>query len=331
VRRIENSEQKTDILGRTVSRDGKDQYRKPPDVLTIGGTRHDPEKTLHIREDLHVPKQKAAARKPSRLTARNADPNKLYEMAVQCPEAEIDFVDQRFFKLRGRRAVSFREDFCASAASACEWVRRRAGNRALGLDLNPKILAWGRKHNIGALTPEQQSRITLLERNVLDPGPEGRGFDVVAAMNFSYWIFMTRAEMLRYFKTVREGLVKDGIFFLDSYGGWESMKTQVERRRIKGGFTYIWDQAKFDPITHDLTCHIHFDFPDKSKITKAFTYEWRLWTLPEIRELLAEAGFRNITVYWEGDNDSGGGNGIFKPAKRGEDGPSFIVYMTAER
>ena len=44
-----------------------------------------------------------------------------------------------------------------------------------------------------------------------------------------------------------------------------------------------------NPITHATTCHIHFKFPDGSKLKKAFTYEWRLWTAPEIRELLLVA------------------------------------------
>lgn len=277
------------------------------------------------------PRRKVKSRATTPLTARNADPRVLYELAVQCPEAEVDFLERRFLKLRGRRAIRFREDFCASAATACEWVRRRRTNTAIGLDLDPSILQWGAKHNLAKLNDEQRSRIRLLERNVLTPGAGTGRFDIVASMNFSYWVFKSRELLVQYFKKVRESLVEDGIYFLDAYGGWESMKTMTERRRIKGGFTYIWDQAYFDPISHDLTCHIHFEFKNKSKIRKAFTYEWRLWTIPEIRELLMQAGFKNVTVYWEGDDDKGGGNGIFKPQSKGEDGPSFIVYISAER
>ena len=65
----------------------------------------------------------------------------------------------------------------------------------------------------------------------------------------------------------------------------------------------IWDQKAYNPINGDMLCHIHFSFPDGSKIKKAFTYDWRLWTLPEIRELLLEAGFQRATVYWEGTNE----------------------------
>jgi hypothetical protein len=64
---------------------------------------------------------------------------------------------------------------------------------------------------------------------------------------------------------------------------------------------------------------------------KAFSYEWRLWTLPEIRELLLEAGFSKATVYWEGEDEDGEGNGEFTPEAEGEPDPAWIVYIVAEK
>ena len=80
-----------------------------------------------------------------------------------------------------------------------------------------------------------------------------------------------------------------------------------------------------------MRTHIHFKFPDGSRIKKAFTYEWRLWTAPEIRELLLEAGFRNPTVYWEGEDEDGEGNGEFSPEARGEADLAWIAYIVAEK
>ncbi len=87
----------------------------------------------------------------------------------------------------------------------------------------------------------------------------------------------------------------------------------------------------YRPVTGDLTCHIHFRFPDRSRIDKAFTYDWRLWTLPELRELLDEAGFRTVTVFWEGDDGDGGGNGEFTPDPAGEADAGWIAYLVAEK
>lgn len=265
------------------------------------------------------------------LTAANSDRHILYQIAVQCPESEIDFVDGRFRKLRGRPVRRLREDFCGTAHTASHFVTRHKDNTAVGLDLDAPTLAWGEKNNLSRLTPEQRSRLTLLKRNVLDPRDADRGFDAILAMNFSYWIFNTRPTMRAYFEAVRKSLKPDGILFMDTWGGYESMKEQQERRRCPGGFTYIWDQAHYDPLTGQMTCHIHFDFKKGPMWKKAFTYTWRLWTVPELRELLAEAGFRKVTIYWEGENKHGNGNGVFSPRAHGVADASFISYITAEK
>ena len=115
------------------------------------------------------------------------------------------------------------------------------------------------------------------------------------------------------------------------YGGYEAFQEIKEKRKYKG-FKYIWEQARYNPITGDMRCHIHFTFPDGSRLKKAFTYDWRLWTLPEIRELLDEAGYSKVTVYWEGyDKETGEGNGKYKPATVGDADPGWIVFITAEK
>jgi hypothetical protein len=273
-------------------------------------------------------------KKPSGWTAATADRHVLYTHAVQCVEAEIDFVDATFKEIRGARAATLREDFCGTAATACEWARRRPGNTAVGLDLDQPTLDWGLAHNLSKLTEAQRGRVRLFNRDVREPGRAGAGVDIVLAMNFSYWVFDTRPALRAYFESVRASLGARGVFFLDHYGGWESMKEQRDRREIKtrkGAFTYIWEQVRYEPVTGHMDCAIHFAFPDGTRMRNAFTYSWRLWTLPELRELLAEAGFRNVTVYWEGDDNKGSGNGVFTPETRGEACPAFICYLSAEK
>jgi SAM-dependent methyltransferase len=275
--------------------------------------------------------------KRARGAARAADRYDLYQRSVQCVEAEIGFVDHVFRKLRGRRATLLREDFCGTGNTSCEWVRRRRANRAVGLDIDPGPMAWGLKHNLAALTEDQRSRIDLRKSDVLHGDRSGEKFDAVLAMNFSYWCFKTRPTMLEYFGAVRRSLAPDGVFFLDFYGGSDAMKELQERRRVAAdrkagspGFTYIWDQERYDPITGDIRCSIHFRFADGSEIKRAFRYDWRLWTLPELCDILADAGFARSTVYWEGDDGKGGGNGVFRPARHGEACAAYIAYVVAE-
>jgi SAM-dependent methyltransferase len=277
-----------------------------------------------------MPATKKGTRRSPRLTAATADRHVLYGLSVQNVEAEIDFVDETFKDLRGRRAVTVREDFCGTANTSCEWVRRRPGNRAVGVDLCADTLAWAEEHNVAALRPAQQSRVTLLNRNVLEPGPKGRGVDAVLAMNFSYWIFSRRPQMLQYFRSVRDSLKPGGIFFLDHYGGSEAL-TETREKRPMEGFTYVWDQHWYNPITGEMTCYIHFEFPDGSKMKRAFEYHWRHWTLPEIRDLLEEAGFARNTVYWEEEDEDGEGTGEYVATDRGAADLAFITYIVAEK
>lgn len=267
-------------------------------------------------------------RVPPPPTAAKADPHALYQFAVQCPEAEVAFVDRAFKAIRGRSATIIREDFCGTAYTSCAWVRHRRRNFAIGLDLHRPTLEWGIAHNVAALPAEAKDRIVLLERDVLHPGNDLPRVDAVLAMNFSWWLFTTRDQLLAYFRAVRKSLRPDGVFFFDIYGGWEAAKLQTERRR-QIGFTYVWDQVDFDPLTNIQTAHIHFDFRDGTRLRKAFTYRWRVWTIPEAREIALAAGFRDVQVYWEGDDDNGGGNGIFRRSTKGEACPSFIAYLSA--
>jgi len=155
--------------------------------------------------------------------------------------------------------------------------------------------------------------------------------DVVLAMNFSYQIFKTRELLGGYFRKTREALADDGILFLDSFGGYEAYKELKEKRKFKH-FKYIWEHAYYNPVTSDILCHIHFSFPDGSKMKKAFTYDWRLWTLPELRELLLEAGYSRVTVYWEDtDEETGEGNGNFSPVTVGDADPSWVCFLVAEK
>ncbi|MBL3528631.1 MAG: class I SAM-dependent methyltransferase [gamma proteobacterium endosymbiont of Lamellibrachia anaximandri] len=278
------------------------------------------------------------AKKPNKKSKKRstmaelADRHHLYELSVQCAESEIDFVDDAYKRLRGQRAKLLREDFCGTANVCSEWVSRRKTNRAIGVDLDKEVLDWGKAHQIGQLKASRAKRIELILDNVLTVQTEAP--DIISAMNFSYWLFKERDQLQGYFKQVHKQLAEGGILFMDAYGGYDSFRDIVEEREIEDGdssFTYIWEQEKYDPISGTLICHIHFDFPDDSRLEKAFSYNWRLWTLPEIRELLDDAGFSKVTFYWQGFDEEGEADGIFEPVEEGEADAGWIAYITAEK
>jgi SAM-dependent methyltransferase len=266
----------------------------------------------------------AQAKKPrALLSARNADKHVLYQRAVQAPEIEVEFIADTYAEVVGRKALSVREDFCGTALFCAEWVKSDPERNATGVDIDPDVLAWGREHNIEPLAADAE-RVTLLQEDVRTA--QANGFDVVTAFNFSYWIFGSRDELRRYFAAVHASLLKDGLFFLDAYGGWESWQP-MEERRNKGNFTYIWDQSEVNPIDNTIVNFIHFEFRDGTKLRKAFEYRWRFWTLPEIRELLLEAGFSEVSIYWDISKDDS--KTVYRPRKVAENQPGWLAYIVA--
>ena len=259
--------------------------------------------------------------------ARRADKYDLYQRAVQVPESDVRFL-RRIFKANfGRPARSLREDFCGAAALCCAWVLDHPDNVAYGVDLDPEPIAWGRAHNLSDLPEEAQCSVRLLEgdvRTVSHPK-----VDITVGFNFSYFLFKERAELLRYFRKARTTLKPEGLFAIDVFGGWEAHRTMEEETDLDD-FTYCWEQAKYDPIAMELLCHIHFDFPDGSRLRKAFSYDWRLWSIPELRELLADAGFALSEVYWEGTcRHTGEPNDVFTKREKAQYDPAWIAYLVA--
>lgn len=248
----------------------------------------------------------------------------LYTDSVQAPDNEIAFFRRVFRKHNGRPPTVFREDFCGTAAICCRWVRANRCNVAIGVDLDPEPLDWCRQHYVPELSAEQRSRLVLRRANVLNV--RTRPVDVIAALNFSFCIFKQRRELLRYLKRCHAALARGGVMVLDIYGGPEAQQPVEETTRHKG-FTYVWEQAVFNPITNEALNHIHFLFPDGTRMHKAFTYDWRLWTPAELTETLREAGFAETRVYWEGTDEDGEGDGAFRHRTRAAQEQAWIAYV----
>ena len=250
----------------------------------------------------------------------------LYQLAVQEPAADIEFIDETFAARFERTPHTLREDFCAAAYVACEWVKHDDANRAWGVDRDPEPLAWGLANNAEGFDPSQSERRTVIEGDVLDVRHDP--VDVIAAFNFSYYCLHTRRELLRYFTAAYRNLGPEGLFVLDIYGGPEA-QALVEETTEHADFNYVWDQDEFDPIQSRMVCYIHFEKPaGKKRMKRAFTYDWRLWTILEVREALSEVGFAATEIYWEGvEEKTGEGDGVFTLEENAENTESWIAYI----
>lgn len=250
-----------------------------------------------------------------------------YEKSVQNAEGEVEFMQKEYKRYYGRKAQTLREDFCGTGAISCAWVADNKNSEAFGVDLDPEPIEMGKIRHFAKLKKTEQSRMQYLQQNVLNA--KAPKIDVVCAFNFSYFIFRSRKDLLQYFKTVRKSLNKQGIFFIDLFGGPESQKLVTDTAKKPGNLTYFWECQHFNPLNHHCTFAIHFKDSKGKKHENVFTYHWRLWTMPELRDLLSEAGFSKVVPYWEGDDEDGSGNGEFDPTEEVENCDAWVCYLAA--
>jgi hypothetical protein len=269
--------------------------------------------------------KKNKKKKPDRQ-AFLANKHDLYQRAVQEPEADIEFMEEIFRSKFKRDPILMREDFCGTGFLSATWVQHNPTYRAIGYDLDSDTVNWGVEHNLTKLDSEQRSRVDLRIANVLDAPNDP--VDIVCAMNFSWWIFKQRQQLIEYFSSVRESLAGRGLFVLDIYGGKEAYE-EMEEEHEKDGFDYIWDQDKICGISDEILCHISFHFPDGSKMKRAFTYDWRRYGMKESQDILMDAGFSSVEVYWEGTDEDGEGDGEFTLERQAENTDAWIAYLVA--
>ena len=273
----------------------------------------------------------ARRRMRARFSAATADRHELYQIAVQSPEADLAFLRRVSRRWNRREPRHLREDFCGTAFLCATWVRRE-GCTAEGFDLDPEPLTWGAVHNIEPLGA-RAARVRLHQKDVRARSHVAP--DIRVAQNFSYWVFRERKLLLEYFRSARADLAPGGLFAIDVYGGPDATDDIEDARRVEGGFTYVWEQARYLPGNAEYSCHIHFRFQDGSEMRWAFTYHWRFWNLPELRDLLLEAGFHRVETWFEqteeGDRE-GQGNGSFALDETGEtcsDCAAWVAYLIA--
>lgn len=263
------------------------------------------------------------ARKPGRPPAH--DPHLLYERAVQSPRAELGLLT-RLLRRAGQPARRLREDFSGTALLSASWVAAGPERIAVAVDLDPAVHRWAVRHRLPALGPAAE-RLLLCQADVRR-APRGP-FDAIIALNFSYQVLHQRADLEAYLAAARRALVPGGLFMLDLFGGWLSQQAVTERRRIGGGVTYAWEHEACDPITHRVRCAIHFELPGGRSLRRAFTYDWRLWTLPELRDLMAEAGFDRVEVQW--DVEPPGVEPRYRPRRHAANQGAWLAYLVGRR
>lgn len=222
------------------------------------------------------------------------DAHALYELTVQSPRALVPFLRQ----LHGGSPRVLHEDFAGTAAIAREWLAKVESSQAVAIDWDAKTLARA------ALTRGLKCVQADLRRELHNLGCAA---DIVFAGNFSIGELHTRSELLTYLRQVHARLAPGGMFACDTYGGASAFREgAVERHHIAPDgalIRYTWEQREADPTTARVVNALHFRVlrggDVVQELTDAFVYRWRLWSVPELRDALAEVGFQSTEVHSE--------------------------------
>lgn len=249
----------------------------------------------------------------------------LYEQAVQDPDTELELLEGALER-SGRPALRLREDFSGTALLSASWVRSGPRRTAVAVDHDPEVHAWAREHRLPGLGRAAR-RLKLVQADVRD-GPRGP-FDAVLALNFSHRAFHERADLRAWMRSAFRSLAPRGVLMLDTYGGWLAQRGITERRKVDGGLTYVWEQEPIEPITQRMRASIHFERRGGRPLPGAFLYDWRLWTLPELKDLMEEVGFEDLEILW--DVEPKGEPPRYLVRRRAKNQPAWIAYLVGRR
>lgn len=244
----------------------------------------------------------------------------LYELAATSPGRAIPFL----LAAHGGSPRTLREDFCGSGALARAWASE-AGREAVAVDMDPDALRALERR----LAPDARARLTTRCADVL--GADDRA-DVIAALNFPIGYFHDRPSLLGYLRHARGCLNEGGLLVLDTYLGRDAFTPSEVEQRLPGGVTYTWEQREADPLTGRVVNAMHFSVRNGERLRDAFVYDWRLWSVPELRDGLAEAGFARVEAYARlGDAIDGRGRLLLRAAEPADLEDNDVVYMAAWR
>jgi hypothetical protein len=268
----------------------------------------------------------APPRPPKPRPAPALDKYACYELCVQNPARMAPFL----LAVHGGRPRVLREDFCGTGGICRAWAAMKAPAsrpfRAIGVDMDPGPLARLR----GA--PRVRAVRSDVRRCHLTA-------DIISATNFPIGYWHTRRDLVRYLRLCRARLHPGGVFVCDTYGGATAFTSGTLTRDIwiDGGvrIRYTWEQRESDPITGRVIDALHFRVDRAGDVlyeeADAFVYDWRLWSVPELRDAMSEAGFRSIEVHSElADAVDSDGRVYVRPLESGQElEESFVVLLAA--
>jgi SAM-dependent methyltransferase len=214
----------------------------------------------------------------------------LYERCVQSP-VELAAM---LASLHGGSPRILREDFSGTGALSRAWVRADPSRSAIAIDLDPEPLAKCR--DVAKVTCRVADAVAATDRDEAD---------LIFVGNFSLGYLHHRRDLDAYLRASRARLRRGGLFAGDMYGGPGAWRlgglARVMPLDEDGRLHYWWEHEAADASTGLVRNAISFRVERRGEIVeewpRAFIYSWRLWSMPELREAMLEAGFTRVEAH----------------------------------
>ena len=85
-----------------------------------------------------------------------------YQKSVQNPSNEIEFFNEKYEQIRGKKPFTLREDFCGTGMITCYWAKQGPEYKSWGIDLDPEPGGFGKANHYAPLTDDYKSRVTFV-------------------------------------------------------------------------------------------------------------------------------------------------------------------------
>ncbi len=194
------------------------------------------------------------------------------------------------------RSPTLREDFAGTAGVARAWLDLDPSHRAIAVDADAEPLA--RTKHI--------PRLRAVRADVRRCNAKAH---VISATNFPIGYWHSRADLIRYLRATRQRLHPRGVFVCDTYTGPTALtagltltrRVPIVRHGQRLTIRQTWEQRAADERTRLVTDVLHFEVRQGRRVLRrlsdAFIYEWRLWSIPELTDAIREVGFKRIDLY----------------------------------
>lgn len=276
-----------------------------------------------------------APRRPSKRVRANAaakappDRHALYELCAQNPTRDVRMLRA----MHGGDPRILGEDFSGTAALSRAWTAMSPEMKAVAVDHDPEPLSLAR----GA------PRVKVVQGDVMSASDPA---DIIGVLNFSICEIHARRVLVKYLRHARSRLKAGGVFVADIYDGADAfltgrivqyVKAPWSPRGAKGGrVRYEWEQRHADLLTGRVINAMHFGATwggRRLRFEDAFVYDWRLWSIRELRDAMVDAGFGVTEVYPRtADAMDADGNLYVQPVEDPLDlGDSFSAYVVGRR